>query len=72
MTKILRYFGRKQDIDRVLTEMGLEEICSVTGGEDMDNKVLLPDFIGDEDYYELCERLEEGLYAEQDEYHADL
>lgn len=67
MTKILRYFGRKQDIDRVLTEMGLEEICTVSGGEDMDNKVFLPDFLGDEDYYELCERLEEGLYAEQDQ-----
>ena len=64
--RILRYFGRKQDIENVLTEMGLTDICALEGGADLDNKIILPDTLGDEEYFELCDRLEEGLYAEQD------
>ena len=67
MTKrILRYFGQRDDVETVLYEMGLEDACIIEGGEDLDNKIYLPDAMSDSDYYDLCERLEDGLYAEQD------
>ena len=70
--RILRYFGRKQDIEKVLAEMGLSDICVREGGEDLDNRIVLPDTLGDEEYFELCDRLEDGLYAEQDKSIAEV
>ncbi len=64
--RILRYFGRKQDIDKVLVSMGLDDICTVESGEDLDNKIYLSDTLDDDSYFDLCESLEDGLYAEQD------
>ena len=70
--RILRYFGRKQDIDYALAGMGLKDSCVVESGEDMDNKIYLPDVVSDEEYFDLCDKLEDGLYAEQDQSIAEV
>ncbi len=70
--RIIRYFGRRQDVDKVLSEIGLDEICTIESGADLDNKIYLPDTLDDEEYFDLCDRLEEGLYAEQDKSIAEV
>ncbi len=65
--RLLRYFGEKEDLIRAIENVGLDESdCRIESSDDFDHCVFVGGDVTDETYFDLCDRIDDGLYAEKD------